>query len=246
MSILIVGASGATGRLLVEQLLNTEQHVRAVVRSASSLPQSLIDHDRLTIIETSIHEATDDELSEMVTGCKAIASCLGHNLTRKGIWGHPRRLVTDVTRRLCHAVESTAPKQPVKFVLMNTAGNSNRDLKEPISLAQRAVIQLLRIVIPPHRDNELASDFLRTNIDRHHSAVSWTVVRPDTLVNNSSVTNYTTHASPTRSAIFNPGRTSRINTAHFMSQLILNDDLWESWAGQMPVIYNAEQQTGTA
>ena len=32
---------------------------------------------------------------------------------------------------------------------MNTAGNSNRDLREPVSLAQRGVVALVRALVPP-------------------------------------------------------------------------------------------------
>ena len=44
MIILIVGASGATGRLLVEELLNRSQEVRIVVRSLESLPEKIKSH----------------------------------------------------------------------------------------------------------------------------------------------------------------------------------------------------------
>lgn len=124
---------------------------------------------------------------------------------------------------------------------MNTAGNSNRDIEEPVSLAQRGVIQLLRWGLPPHRDNELAADYLRTEIGQDNPSMEWVVVRPDTLTDESSVTQYELHSSPTRSAIFNAGKTSRINTAHFMSELITDDGLWSEWRGKMPVIYNVEQ-----
>lgn len=46
------------------------------------------------------------------------------------------------------------------------------------------------------------------------------------------------HASPTRSAVFNSGKTSRIHVAHFMADLITGDETWRRWRGQMPVIYN--------
>lgn len=37
------------------------------------------------------------------------------------------------------------------------------------------------------------------------------------------------HPSPTRSAVFNPGRTSRINVAHFMADLVsLSFPPWNS------------------
>lgn len=38
-------------------------------------------------------------------GCQVIVSCIGHNMTLKGIYGQPQKLVTDVTRRLCKAIE---------------------------------------------------------------------------------------------------------------------------------------------
>ena len=240
MLTLVVGASGATGRLLVEQLLQQGQPVRAVVRSADRLPAALRQDDRLTVIEADIHDASDAEIARLVDSCGAIASCLGHNLTFKGLFGHPRNLVTDVTRRLCDAAQNGSPAAPVRFVLMNTAGNSNRDLREPESLAQRGLIGLLRFGLPPHRDNEMASDFLRTEIGQNHPTVEWAVVRPDTLTSEANVTPYELHPSPTRSALFNPGKTSRINTARFMAELILDDDLWARWRGRMPVIYNAE------
>jgi hypothetical protein len=34
---------------------------------------------------------------------------------------------------------------------------------------------------------------------------------------------------------------SRINVAHFMARLAVEDELWQEWKGQMPVIYNKEQ-----
>ena len=37
---------------------------------------------------------------------------------------------------------------------------------------------------------------------------------------------------------FNAGKTSRINVGNFMANLINDDDLWNKWKGQMPVIYN--------
>lgn len=63
---------------------------------------------------------------------------------------------------------------------------------------------------------------------------------PDSLLDSLRQHEYELHPSPTRSAIFNPARTSRINVAHFMADLITNHDAWEKWKGQMPVIYNKE------
>jgi nucleoside-diphosphate-sugar epimerase len=238
MTILVVGASGATGRLLVQHLLDRGQNVKIIVRFPEKLPETLKHHDHLSVIQASISDLGDAEMVQLVKGCSAVASCLGHNLSWKGIYGHPRRLVTDATRRLCAAIKANKPEKPTRFVLMNTAGNSNRDLNEPISLGEKFVTGLSRILLPPHVDNENAADYLRINLGQDDEMIEWVVVRPDTLTNEDKVTEYEVYPSPIRSAIFNPGRTSRINVGHFMADLITDEFTWNRWKGQMPVIYN--------
>ena len=238
MTTLIVGASGATGRLLVEELMERDQTVKIVVRSTDSLPENVTSHGNLSVIEASILDLSDAELARHVQGCKVVASCLGHNLSFKGLFGAPRRLVTDATSRLCAAIKANEPNDAVKFVLMNTTGNRNRDLDEPISFAQKCVIGLLRVMLPPHSDNEHAADYLRTEIGQKDQVIEWAAVRPDGLTNEASVTEYEIHQSPIRSAIFDAGKTSRINVAHFMADLITDNEIWKKWHGQMPVIYN--------
>jgi nucleoside-diphosphate-sugar epimerase len=238
MKVLVVGASGATGSKLVEQLLTEKHKIKVIVRSPEKLLKSWKTNDDLQIITASVLDLSDEEIREIVSDCDAVASCLGHNLTFKGIYGKPRRLVTDATRRLCNAVKSNNPQNPTKFVLMNTTGNRNRDLNEPISFAQKCVIGLLRLLLPPHVDNEKAADYLRTQIGQNNKSIEWIAVRPDGLINEDKVTNYEIHPSPTKSAIFNAGKVSRINVGHFMASLIYDNDLWTKWKGKMPVIYS--------
>lgn len=64
------------------------------------------------------------------------------------------------------------------------------------------------------------------------------LVRPDTLLDESEGSEYAVYASPIRSAVFNAGKSSRINLGHFMADLMTDDVLWHKWKGQMPVIYN--------
>lgn len=238
MTILVVGASGATGRQLIKQLLIQGHNVKAVVRSPEKLPDSWKSNGRIKIISASLLDLNDKEMIELTLDCHSIASCLGHNINWKGIYGQPRKLVTDAVRRLCNAIESNKPESSIKFVLMNTTGNRNRDLNEPISFGQKCVIGLLRLLLPPHVDNEKAADYLRTKIGKNNQFIEWVAVRPDNLTNEEEVTEYEIHPSPIRSAIFNAGKTSRINVGHFMASLISEGDLWNKWRGQMPVIYN--------
>lgn len=242
MTILVIGATGATGRHLVSQLLERGHHVKAVVRSAQRLPLKLRDHDALSQIEADVLALSESEMISHLRGCDAIASCLGHTLSAKGIWGQPRRLVTDAVRRWCLAIKASHTSHPIKFVLMNTTGNRNRDLNEPVSFAQRCVVSLIRLLIPPHADNEEAADYLRTKVGAKTRSIEWVVVRPDTLIDADAPSAYSVHPSPTRSAIFDAGKTSRINVANFMADLLSDPALWLKWKGQMPVIYNHESE----
>lgn len=238
MLILLVGASGATGRLLLAKLLRRGHHVKAVIRPSSRLPDDLAQHPALTLIRASLLDLDDRELQQLVAGCTAIASCLGHHLTLRGIFGPPRRLVTDAARRLCEAVRASRPARPVRFVLMNTTGNRNRDLDEKVSCAHRCAMALIRRLVPPQADNEQAADYFRLRVGPRDQVLQLVVVRPDTLVDEDNVTAYDLHPSPTRCPVFNPGKTSRINVARFMAELIDDAPTWTRWQGQMPVIYN--------
>lgn len=133
--------------------------------------------------------------------------------------------------------------RPVKFILMNTTGNRNRDLNEQISFGQKCVIGLLRLLLPPHADNEDAADYLRTKIGQGNKAVQWVAVRPDGLIDETETTKFEVYPSPIRSAIFDAGKTSRINVARFMADLICEENLWQEWQGKMPVIYNKDPGT---
>jgi nucleoside-diphosphate-sugar epimerase len=242
MTILIAGASGATGIRLVEELLNREHHVRIIVRSPDRLPDAIKNHKNLSVITASVLELSDEEMEQYVAGCDAVASCLGHNMTFKGLFGKPRRLVTDATRRLCTAIKANNPEGSIKYVLMNTVANRNRDLKESNPFAQKVIIALLRLLLPPQPDNEQAAEYLRTTIGQNDNAIEWVAVRPSALIDEDTASEIEVHPSPTRS-ILKDGEISRINVGHFMADLITNQDLWNTWKGQMPAIYNKGTST---
>jgi nucleoside-diphosphate-sugar epimerase len=240
MKILIVGASGATGKQLVDQLSDMGHTIKVIVRPTSNIPSNWYSNSNLEIIKEIVSELTVEKMAIHIEDCQAVASCLGHNLTWKGIYGKPRRLVSNAIQLTCNAILANTPNKPVKVVLMNTVGNRNRDLNERISFGQKMIMGLIRLLMPPHPDNENAADHLRTKIGQNNSFIEWVVVRPDSLINEEKVTEYELHTSPTRSALFNPGKTSRINVGHFMASLISDNTIWGKWKGQMPVIYNKE------
>ncbi|RIJ49156.1 NAD(P)-dependent oxidoreductase [Maribellus luteus] len=238
MKTLVLGASGATGRQVVEQLLLKGQPVKLVARSLASLPESWNTNHQVTIIRVGISEVSVDEMAELLSDCQSVVSCLGHNLSLKGLFGKPRNLVAGAVELVCKAIEKNARQQAVKIVWMNTAGSRNNDLNEKQSVAEKLVMALIRVLVPPHSDNEKAAGFLRHGVGKNHAGIQWVAVRPDTLIDEEKVSEYELYPSPVRSALFRPGKTSRINTAHFMARLATDNDLWNKWQGQMPVIYN--------
>ena len=235
--LLIVGATGETGKCLVKQLLDQGHAVTVIVRTPEKLPKVIRNHENISIIPPAILDVSSADVAQQVKHYHAIVSCLGHTMNFRGIFGHPRRLVADSIYRLCQAVQSNNPTEPVKVLLMSSVGCRNYNLEEKISFAQSCVIALLRLLMPPHSDNEKAANYLRTVIGQNHSHIEWAVIRPDSLTKDNMVSPYAVHASPNRS-IFNAGKTSRINVAHFMVKLITDSAVWSDWKGQMPVIYN--------
>lgn len=232
MKIFIAGLTGATGRLLASQLLANGHTVFGFARDPNTLPINIRFHWNMRIQQGSLLDIPDKELHAVLNEVEGIACCLGHNLTRQGIWGQPRTLVRDAVQRL---VELTQHK-PMRLVLMSSNGVINIHNNEQLKRVDRAVISILRKILPPHKDNELAAALLQ---NQTYPNLEWCIVRPDNLVDHDDVTDYKAFASPQLGVITDTGQTSRINVAHFMSTLLTDEVTWENWRGQWPVLYNS-------
>lgn len=234
---LIVGATGMTGRSLVAQLLDKNQKVRVVVRAPHKLSAKILKNPNTTVIEASVLDLTDEEMAEHVRNCDAVVSCLGHVMDFKGMFGEPKDLCTEATRRLCNAIENSRPARTTKFILMNTVGVEDPGLDEQRAWHERALLTLLHHFLPPHRDNETAAEHLRKSIGEHNEQIEWCCVRPDSLID-AEVSPYDIEESPS-TGIFTGRPTTRANVAHFMIELIENASLWRTWKFRAPVIMNS-------
>jgi nucleoside-diphosphate-sugar epimerase len=241
MKVLVLGASGATGRLVVKQLINKNVEVKAVLRKDNSVLKDLQNNKLLKFVAGNISEFDMSKNIELINDCDAVISCLGHNISFKGLFGKPRMLVNDSIKNICNAIESSK-KGKVKVILMNTTANMNRKLQENYSSKDRFVLSLLTLFLPPHKDNVEAASYLSNVIVDNNSKIEWTAIRPDTLINEEKVSVYNIFESIQRSPVFDAGKTSRINVSHFMVELLLNEKLWEMWKFRMPVIYNLENK----
>lgn len=236
MAVLVLGATGTTGQCVVQDLLDNGQDVIALVRQVK-----LTAHPSLEQIQGTVLNLDDSTLIKILLRVDSIISCLGHNMTLKGIYGAPKMLVRDTLKHLCQLEKLVNTEfnrtRPLKIILMNSTGNRNLDLSEPVSISQHIVLSLIRNLVPPHLDNERAANYLRCDL-KEDKDIEWVVVRPDSLIDRESISGYRLTPSPTRSAIFNAGQTSRINVANFMARLSRETGLFDYWKGKMPVIYN--------
>jgi nucleoside-diphosphate-sugar epimerase len=240
---LVVGATGATGRWVVQKLLDQNLPVCVIVRSRDRMLGALditagCPDELLTLYQGTVLDLPGKELQTLLVhhNVGAIVSCLGHNMTFQGIWGlSRRRLVKDSVERLvqvCHP--------GTKFLLMSSDGVFISDNDDRRSIAERTIFYLLRWLIPPHADNEAAAAFLRKQ-----DKVRWVVVRPTDLTNDTT----TNAAVPSEYELFDkppPGgvlfgnkhSVSRSNVAKCFVDLLTNETLFASYTGRYPVIHN--------
>lgn len=144
MKVLVVGATGATGRHVVEQLLQQKQDVSVIVRSKERMLQALetTPIDRLTITQASFMELSDQELKAHTQGVDCVVQTLGHTGNIEGIFGARRKLVVEAARRLTQSMSSDQ-----KFVMMGTEvyHHPTDDIRP---FWERAVLGLLRAALP--------------------------------------------------------------------------------------------------
>ncbi len=235
MKVLVLGASGATGSRLVRELLGREIPVRAVLRNSSVLPDDLLENPLFEGVRGNITEFTGDQIEGLLEGCDAAVSCLGHNVTFKGMFGRPRNLVSDTVKSVCSAIKRGSEKK--KFILMSTTAYTTRGEKN--SIGEKILFALIYMILPPHRDNMKAGNCLNRRFPEGDKMLDWTAVRPDGLIDSEKVSPYTVFETKQRSPMFDAGQSSRINVGHFMAELLTDQTLWEKWHLNMPVIYNS-------
>ena len=238
MKTLVLGASGATGKLVVQQLVKKNIQVRIVVRESAVIPGQILDDKSIEIIKGNINDFEIAKIKDLVKDCDSVICCLGHNISFKGILGPPHKLVFNFVVKIIEALQSRREPKP-KFILMSTTAYTNRKAGEVNTFGEKIVFSLLKVLLPPHKDNMLAADHLVYKLDSTNN-IDWVAVRPDSLFDEENVSEYEIHNNKIRSAIFDSGKTSRINVSNFMAELVTNDKLWQEWKHKTPVIYNKE------
>jgi nucleoside-diphosphate-sugar epimerase len=237
MKTLVFGASGATGKRVVSQLLERNLSARIVVRETAIIPAKIAENKNIEIVKSNVDDLTTDHIQKLMLDCDSIVCCLGHNISFKGLFGQPYSLVVNAVKKITDAASSFDAAK--KFILMSTTACTNKKLGERNTFGEKLIFSLLEILLPPHKDNIRAGDHLVYGLGASNR-IEWVAVRPDSLFDEENQSGYEICESKTRSPIFNPSRTSRINVSHFMAELLVNDNLWQKWKYKTPVIYNKE------
>lgn len=75
MKVLVLGATGATGRLVVKQLINRGIEVKAIVRKDNNVLKDLRNQKFLECVKGNISDFDSDNISELISDCNAVISC---------------------------------------------------------------------------------------------------------------------------------------------------------------------------
>jgi putative NADH-flavin reductase len=159
--VLIVGATGGTGRELVRQALERGHEVTALVRSPSKLQ---VEHPRLRVLRGDVLDAAS--VDEAMKGQQAVLSALGHKQ-----FFRPTRIVSDGTRNLLHAMDAHGVTQLVCTTTLGLGNSVGR-------LGLYYTCFVTPLIVPFYFWDKTRQERLIAA-----SRVEWVIVRPGTLTN---------------------------------------------------------------
>ena len=207
MKVVIFGASGKTGLLLVEYALSKGYLVIAYIRRSRSLT---LTHPNLTKVVGQL--SNTDKLKEAISGSDACISALGGGSLTK----HAPEIINGIDNIVSIMEQETVTR--LIYLSSIGAGESKKYMTLPIRILIADII--LRVPLADHTANE-------KRIAK--SKLQWTVVRPGGL-NDDLVSDILFHGSEKTKLKGSPG-ISRANVAAFMLQQLadneyINKNVW--------------------
>lgn len=214
MRILILGATGRTGKLLLQQALASGYHINVLLRDKSKVAL----HSALTIFEGT--PADKNILANAMDGCEAVLSALNISRTSDFPWSALRTPKTLLSETAAHLID-LAPKYGISRVIVISAWGAGSSRQE-IPWWFKWLIDNSNIGIA-YRDQEKQEELFEA------SALNYTIARPVGLVNSLK-------SKPVRVSLNNipkPHLTiSRLDVAKFMLQILEGGQ----YIRQMPVL----------
>jgi len=195
MRLAVFGATGGTGRQLVEQALAQGHEVTAVVRDPARLP---VEHTRLQVVQADVFDPSS--VTPTLAGADAVLSALGP---------HPRADDMTVCSRGVHSILQAMQDAGVRRIVAISGA--------PVPKRDPADGALWRVLLRPllHRMfGRLYADLALMEVELLESAAEWTVFRPPLLTNRPLSGRYRTTLGRNASGGF--GRVSRADLADAM------------------------------
>lgn len=215
MKILTLGATGRTGKLLVEEAVKQGYKINVLVRDENKLT---INSASITVFEGT--PANRQELTKAMPGCDAILSALNISRTSDFPWA-PLRTAKDFLSGSMKNIIEVADELKIKRVIVVTAWGTT-ETKKDIPWWFNWLIEHSNIGYAYH-DHELQEDLLKK------SGLNYTIVRPAGLTNSIKTKAVKVSIDNTPK----PGLTiGRKDVALFMLDVLKND----LYKNQCPVI----------
>jgi putative NADH-flavin reductase len=200
MRVLVIGATGGTGRQLVQQALELGHQVTAFVRKPKKLK---IEHPNLRVVKGNVLDYASVE--QAMQGQSAVVSALGH---KRFLW--PTRILSKGTGNIMEAMKSC---RVPRLICESSLGVGNAVGR----LGLPATFVFVPLVLPFYFWDRLRQEKLIAD----NGGIDWVIVRPATLTNGPARGDYR-HGSNVGNYVL-PRRVSRADVADFMLKQ-LNDD----------------------
>lgn len=197
--ILVVGATGGTGRALVQEALDRQYVVTALVRTPERLN---VAHARLTIIQGDVLD--QPTVNAAMRGQDAVLSCLGHRR-----YFYPTRILSEGTRNLLRAMEA---HDAGRFVCQTSLGIGSSAGRMGLYYS----LFVIPVVLPFYFWDKTRQERLIAQ-----SRIAWTIVRPVALTDGPARTNCR-HGRNVGSFLWTR-RIARIDVARFMLDQLIDD-----------------------
>lgn len=199
LHILIIGATGGTGRQLVRQALELGHQVTAFVRAPAKLK---IEHPNLRVVKGNVLDYASVESA--MRGQNAVVCALGHKR-----WFYPNKILFEGTRNILRAMKTC---DVPRLVCESSLGIGN-------SVGRLGLLYtffVIPLILP-----FIFWDKVRQEKLIAESGVDWVIVRPAVLTNGAARGSY--RHGPNLGNFLRTNRISRADVADFMLKQLTDD-----------------------
>ncbi len=161
MRVLVIGATGGTGREVVKQALERGHDVVALARKPSKIK---IEHERLRVVQGDVMDAASVDAA--MSGCDAVVCALGHKR-----WLGPSKILSEGTRHIVRAMEKHGVKRLAVESALGVGDSTGR-------LGLYYTLFTIPFILPFYwYDKGRQERVVR------ESSIEWVIVRPGQLTN---------------------------------------------------------------